>query len=100
MGIRKSRGKNKKNKRVIGAIAVKRDETLRRADKGSVAAGARRMRERSRGGASAPRVGDGCLSATRRSRRLSSAKASTNRRVEFRRELAGPWHPPCSLARA
>ena len=34
MGIRKSRGKNKKNKRVRGAIAVKRDETLRRADKG------------------------------------------------------------------
>ena len=31
MGIRKSYGKNKKNKRPIGAIAVKRDETLRRA---------------------------------------------------------------------
>jgi len=35
MGIRKSRGKNKKNKRVVGAIAVKREETLRRADKGN-----------------------------------------------------------------
>jgi len=31
MGIRKSYGKNKKNKRPIGAIAVKREETLRRA---------------------------------------------------------------------
>ena len=31
MGIRKSYGKNKKNKRPIGAIAVKRDETVRRA---------------------------------------------------------------------
>ena len=30
MGIRKSYGKNKKNKRPIGAIAVKREETLRR----------------------------------------------------------------------
>jgi hypothetical protein len=35
VGIRKSRGKNKKNKRVVGAIAVKREETLRRADKGT-----------------------------------------------------------------
>ena len=34
VGIRRSRGKNKKNKRVVGAIAVKREETLRRADKG------------------------------------------------------------------
>ncbi len=33
MGIRKSRGKNKKNKRPIAAIAVKREETLRRAAK-------------------------------------------------------------------
>jgi hypothetical protein len=33
MGIRKSYGKNKKNKRPIAAIAVKRDETLRRAAK-------------------------------------------------------------------
>jgi len=33
MGIRKSYGKNKKNKRPIGAIAVKRDETIRRAAK-------------------------------------------------------------------
>ena len=31
MGIRKSYGKNKKNKRPMEAIAVKRDETLRRA---------------------------------------------------------------------
>jgi hypothetical protein len=31
MGIRKSYGKNKKNKRPIAAIAVKRDETVRRA---------------------------------------------------------------------
>jgi hypothetical protein len=31
MGIRKSYSKNKKNKRPIGAIAVKREETLRRA---------------------------------------------------------------------
>jgi len=31
MGIRKSYGKNKKNKRPKEAIAVKRDETLRRA---------------------------------------------------------------------
>lgn len=31
MGIRKSRGKNKKDKRPQEAIAVKRDETLRRA---------------------------------------------------------------------
>jgi hypothetical protein len=33
MGIRKSYGKNKKNKRPISAIAVKRDETVRRAAK-------------------------------------------------------------------
>ena len=33
MGIRKSYGKNKKNKRPQGAIAVKREETLRRAKK-------------------------------------------------------------------
>lgn len=33
MGIRKSYGKNKKNKRPIFAIAVKREETLRRAAK-------------------------------------------------------------------
>ena len=33
MGIRKSYGKNKKNKRPQGAIAVKREETLRRAEK-------------------------------------------------------------------
>lgn len=33
MGIRKSYGKNKKNKRPIFAIAVKREETLRRATK-------------------------------------------------------------------
>ncbi len=33
MGIRKSYGKNKKNKRPIAAIAVKRDETVRRAAK-------------------------------------------------------------------
>ena len=33
MGIRKSYGKNKKNKRPKDAIAVKRDETLRRARK-------------------------------------------------------------------
>ena len=31
MGIRKSYGKNKKNKKPIGAIAVKRDENVRRA---------------------------------------------------------------------
>jgi hypothetical protein len=31
MGIRKSYGKNKKDKRATGAIAAKRDETLRRA---------------------------------------------------------------------
>ena len=36
VGIRKSRGKNKKNKRVVDAIAVKREETLRRAGKGSL----------------------------------------------------------------
>ena len=35
MGIRKSYGKNKKNKRPIGAIAVKREETVRRAAKSS-----------------------------------------------------------------
>ena len=33
MGIRKSYGKNKKNDRPIGAIAVKREETVRRAAK-------------------------------------------------------------------
>jgi len=33
MGIRKSYGKNKKNDRPISAIAVKRDETVRRARK-------------------------------------------------------------------
>jgi hypothetical protein len=33
MGIRKSYGKNKKNKKPIGAIAVKREETVRRAGK-------------------------------------------------------------------
>ena len=33
MGIRKSYGKNKKNKRPIGAIEVKREETLRRAQR-------------------------------------------------------------------
>jgi hypothetical protein len=33
MGIRKSYGKNKKNDRPISAIAVKRDETVRRAAK-------------------------------------------------------------------
>ena len=33
MGIRKSYGKNKKNDRPIAAIAVKRDETVRRAAK-------------------------------------------------------------------
>jgi hypothetical protein len=33
MGIRRSQVKNKKNKRPIGAIAVKREETLRRAGK-------------------------------------------------------------------
>jgi hypothetical protein len=33
MGIRKSYGKNKKDKKPIGAIAVKRDETVRRAGK-------------------------------------------------------------------
>lgn len=33
MGIRKSYGKNKKDKRPISAIAVKRDETVRRAAK-------------------------------------------------------------------
>jgi hypothetical protein len=33
VGIRKSYGKNKKNRRPIGAITVKRDETLRRAGK-------------------------------------------------------------------
>ncbi len=32
MGIRKSYGKNKKNKKPIGAIAVKRDESVRRAE--------------------------------------------------------------------
>ncbi len=31
MGIRKSYGKNKKNKKPIGAITVKREETVRRA---------------------------------------------------------------------
>ncbi len=31
MGIRKSYGKNKKNKKPIGAITVKRDENVRRA---------------------------------------------------------------------
>jgi hypothetical protein len=31
MGIRKSYGKNKKNKKPIGAISVKRDENVRRA---------------------------------------------------------------------
>lgn len=31
MGIRKSHGKNKKTKRPIGAVAVRRAETLRRA---------------------------------------------------------------------
>lgn len=35
MGIRKSYGKNKKDDRPISAIAVKRDETLRRAAKSS-----------------------------------------------------------------
>ena len=35
MGIRKSYGKNKKNDRPIAAIAVKRDETVRRAAKSS-----------------------------------------------------------------
>jgi hypothetical protein len=43
MGIRKSYGKNKKNKRPLEAIAVKRDETLRRA-KRSRQAPARRRR--------------------------------------------------------
>lgn len=33
MGIRKSHGKNKKDKRPLAAIAVKRDETVRRAAK-------------------------------------------------------------------
>ena len=33
MGIRKSYGKNKKNDRPIGAIGVKREETVRRATK-------------------------------------------------------------------
>jgi hypothetical protein len=33
VGIRKSYGKNKKNDRPIGAIAVKREETVRRAAK-------------------------------------------------------------------
>ena len=33
MGIRKSYCKNKKNDRPIGAIAVKREETIRRAAK-------------------------------------------------------------------
>jgi hypothetical protein len=33
MGIRKSTGKFKKNKRPIEAIAVKREETLRRASR-------------------------------------------------------------------
>jgi hypothetical protein len=33
MGIRKSYGKNKKDKRATGAIAARRDETLRRAGK-------------------------------------------------------------------
>ena len=33
MGIRKSYGKNKKNKRPSSAIAVKREETVRRAMK-------------------------------------------------------------------
>jgi len=31
MGIRKSYGKNKKNKKPIGAISAKRDENVRRA---------------------------------------------------------------------
>jgi len=35
VGIRRSRVKNKKSKRVVGAIAVKREETLRRAGKGN-----------------------------------------------------------------
>ena len=33
MGVRKSMGKNKKSKRGVAAVAVKRDETLRRATK-------------------------------------------------------------------
>jgi hypothetical protein len=32
MGIRKSYGKNKKNKKPIGAISVKRDENVRRGE--------------------------------------------------------------------
>jgi hypothetical protein len=35
MGIRKSHGKNKKSKRPAAAIAVKRDETLKKATKQS-----------------------------------------------------------------
>ena len=31
MGIRKSVGKNKKSKRLVAAVAVKREETVRRA---------------------------------------------------------------------
>ena len=33
MGVRKSHGKNKKSKRGVAAVAVKRGETVRRATK-------------------------------------------------------------------
>ena len=43
MGIRKSYGKNKKNKRPLEAIAVKRAETLRRAKRSRQAPPRRRQ---------------------------------------------------------
>jgi hypothetical protein len=42
MGIRKSYGKNKKSKKPIGAITVKREETVRRAGKSSAGTSRRR----------------------------------------------------------
>ena len=42
MGIRKSYGKNKKDKRTTGAITAKRDETLRRAGRSKQARSRRR----------------------------------------------------------
>ena len=43
MGIRKSYGKNKKNKKPIGAIAVKREENVRRAGKSTRESSRRRQ---------------------------------------------------------
>ena len=55
MGIRRSQGKNKKNKRPISAIAVKREETVRRAAESSGRPKAVRNRKAPRAGS--PRMG-------------------------------------------